>query len=246
VCSSDLARVRCFPLVAITNLEPAVLLTFDNVLNAEELAQLDKDVRAEDFEDGRKTAGWHARLVKNNTQMTATNERTERALKIIRHAIERHSDFARAFRPRAIRPILISRYTEGHSYGAHVDDPFMGRPGAIRTDLAMTLFLSDTASYEGGALLLESTFGQQRVKLGRGSMVVYPATTLHQVEAISSGVRLVAVAWAQSIIRDPVHREMIWDLDNARRQMFDKDGKTPAFDLISKTHANLLRMWSEL
>lgn len=222
-----------------------MLLTFENMLTAEELAQLDEDVRPEDFEDGGKTAGWHARLVKNNTQMTAVNERTERAIKTVRQAIERHGDFTRAVRPRAIRPILMSRYTEGHNYGSHVDDPFMGRPNAIRTDLAMTLFLSDAASYEGGALLLESTFGQQRIKLERGSMVVYPATTLHQVEAVSTGVRLAAVAWAQSVIRDPVHREMIWDLDNARREMFEKDGKTPAFDLISKTHANLLRLWAE-
>lgn len=222
-----------------------MLLTFENVLNAEELKQLDEDIQTEDFADGRKTAGWHAGLVKNNTQMSVVNERTERAVKTVRQAIERHADFSRAFRPRAIRPILVSRYTEGHNYGTHVDDPFMGRPNAIRTDLAMTLFLSDAESYEGGALLMESTFGQQRIKLDRGSMVVYPATTLHQVEPVASGVRLAAVAWAQSIIRDPVHREMIWDLDNARRQIFEKDGKTPAFDLITKTHANLLRMWAE-
>jgi PKHD-type hydroxylase len=222
-----------------------VLLTFENVLNAEELKQLDEDIQTEDFADGRKTAGWHAGLVKNNTQMSVVNERTERAVKTVRQAIERHADFSRAFRLRAIRPILVSRYTEGHNYGTHVDDPFMGRPNAIRTDLAMTLFLSDTESYEGGALLMESTFGQQRIKLDRGSMVVYPATTLHQVEPVTSGVRLAAVAWAQSIIRDPAHREMIWDLDNARRQIFEKDGKTPAFDLITKTHANLMRMWAE-
>ena len=110
----------------------------------------------------------------------------------------------------------------------------------------MTLFLSDPATYEGGELVIESTFGTRSFKLAAGAMVVYPSTTLHRVEPLSSGIRLAAVSWAQCVVADPFKREIIYDLDNARRGVFKVQGKTAEFDLISKSHANLMRMWADL
>jgi PKHD-type hydroxylase len=223
-----------------------MILTFENVLDARQIAEVLGNLVPDDFVDGSKTAGWHARLVKNNKQLGPASERTTAVRRTLQSAIEQNSEFMRAFRPTKMRPVLVSRYETGMSYGSHVDDAFMGKGSQSRTDLAMTLFLSDPTSYEGGALVIESTYGERRFKLPIGTMVAYPATTLHRVEEVTEGVRLAAVTWAQSVIRDPVQREMLYDLDNARRAIFEKDGKSHAFDLLAKTHANLLRMWSDL
>ena len=62
---------------------------------------------------------------------------------------------------------------------------------------------------------------------------------------MTRGARLAAVGWARSFIRDPARRELLFDLDTARRQLFARDGKSAEFDLVSKSLANLLRMWVE-
>jgi PKHD-type hydroxylase len=115
----------------------------------------------------------------------------------------------------------------------------------MRTDVAFTLFLSDPASYEGGELVIESAAGEDAVKLSAGSLVAYPATSLHHVNEVARGARLAAVGWAKSLVRDAARRELLFDLDTARRQMFARSGKSPEFDLVSKSFANLLRMWVE-
>jgi PKHD-type hydroxylase len=224
----------------------AVILTFDNVLSSDEAAYVEASLSPDDFIDGTRTAGWHARLVKHNTQLQVDDERTQAVVKLIHDKILKHADYRRAFQPKLTRQPLISRYEPGMSYGAHVDDAFMGSNPIVRADIAMTLFLSDPASYDGGELVIESTFGTRAVKLAAGAMVVYPATTLHRVEPVTRGIRLAAVSWGQSLIPDPIKREILYDLDNARRALFDREGKTPEFDLISKSLANLLRLWSDL
>jgi PKHD-type hydroxylase len=75
--------------------------------------------------------------------------------------------------------------------------------------------------------------------------VLYPATSLHQVTPVTGGVRLVAVTWIQSLIRDPGQREILFDLDTARRTLFAREGKSREFDLMSKSLTNLLRLWAE-
>jgi PKHD-type hydroxylase len=150
--------------------------------------------------------------------------------------------------PRRLRPILFARYGEGRAYGAHVDDALMGLDdlaGPVRTDLAVTVFLAAADADDGGELVIESTAGEQAFKLGAGDAIAYPATTLHRVEPVTRGVRLVAVTWVQSLVRDPAAREVLFDLDAARRAVFEREGKGPAFDLVAKSHANLLRRWAE-
>ncbi len=127
-------------------------------------------------------------------------------------------------------------------YGSHVDDALMN---GMRTDVAFTLFLSDPDSYAGGELVIESAAGEDAIKLPPGALVAYPATSLHRVNEVTHGVRLAAVGWAKSLIRDAARRELLFDLDTARRRMFAQSGKSAEFDLISKSFANLLRMWAE-
>jgi PKHD-type hydroxylase len=145
-------------------------------------------------------------------------------------------------RPKALSPLLFSRYDPDMHYGSHVDDALMD---GMRTDVSFTLFLSAPESYDGGELVIESAAGEDAVKLSAGALVAYPSTSLHHVAAVTRGVRLAAVGWARSFIRDAARRELLFDLDTARSALFARDGKTAEFDLIAKSTANLLRMWAE-
>nr|WP_223287248.1 Fe2+-dependent dioxygenase [Halomonas elongata] len=116
----------------------------------------------------------------------------------------------------------------------------------MRTDLSFTLFLEEPEHYEGGELLIDNTAGEQTYKLPAGALVLYPSSTLHRVEPVTEGRRLAAVGWVQSQVRDPQQREILFDLDTTRRQIFEQSGKTRHFDLISKSLTNLLRMWADI
>lgn len=199
------------------------------------------------FKDGRETAGWHARTVKNNQQADGRDPEVSALREELTQALNRHPLFQMAVRPARMKPLMFSRYDVGMSYGNHVDDAVMGSPGgALRTDVSYTLFLGDPATYDGGELLIESTAGEQTFKLPAGSLVLYPSSTLHRVEEVTRGERLAAVGWAQSQVRNPGQREVLFDLDTTRRQLFEANGNTDAFKTLSKSYANLLRMWVEV
>ena len=212
-----------------------------NVLSPEEVALVRETLAQATFEDGRLTAGFAARLVKENLQ-AANDRKTETVRKLVETRIREHEVFALAVRPKAFTTIMFSAYEPGMHYGSHVDDALMQ---GMRTDVSFTLFLSDPASYEGGELVIESAAGEDAVKLAPGSLVAYPATTLHRVNDVTHGARLAAVGWARSFIRDPARRELLFDLDTARRRLFAREGKSNEFDLIAKCFANLMRIWVE-
>jgi PKHD-type hydroxylase len=212
-----------------------------NVLSADEIGLVRETLAGATFEDGRETAGFAARLVKNNRQ--ATNDRTiETVRKLVEERILGHEVFAMAVRPKALTSVMFSAYEPGMHYGSHVDDALMQ---GMRTDVSFTLFLSDPDSYDGGELVIESASGEDAVKLAAGSLLAYPSTTLHHVAPVTRGTRLAAVGWARSYVRDAARREILFDLDTARRQLFAREGKSAEYDLVSKSLANLMRMWVE-
>ncbi len=193
------------------------------------------------FVDGRATAGWHARAVKHNLQARRGGI-VDAALTTIERALLEHEVFVAAARPKAILRLLISRYEPGMSYGSHVDDALMG---GVRTDLSFTLFLADPESYQGGALVIDDAWGEREVRLPAGELFLYPSTTLHRVAPVEGGVRLAAVGWVRSFVRDPGRREILFDLETALRAVHARDGKSPLFDTLAKTRTNLLRLWAE-
>jgi len=215
-------------------------IVIGNVLSADEIALVRETLAQTAFEDGRETAGFAARLVKNNRQATGRSTDTIRAL--VTERILANDVFEMAVRPKTLASVMFSSYAHGMHYGSHVDDALMQ---GLRTDVSFTLFLSEPESYDGGELVIESASSDDAVKLAPGSLVAYPSNTLHHVAPVTRGVRLAAVGWARSYIRDPARREMLFDLDTARRQMFANGGKSVEYDLVSKSLANLLRMWVE-
>lgn len=220
-----------------------MILCIQSVLDTAALDQARAALAAARFADGAATAGWHARLVKANAQADAADPRTAAARALVLDRLKASALFQMAVRPRRMGPLLFSRYEAGMAYGTHVDDAIMGE---ARADVSFTLFLAAPEDYEGGALVVETTAGEQSFKLPAGALVLYPSTTLHRVEPVTRGVRLAAAGWAQSLVRRPDRRELLFDLDTARAALFRGHGKTPEFDLISKSLANLLRDWAEL
>jgi PKHD-type hydroxylase len=193
------------------------------------------------FVDGKTTAGWSARLVKSNLQA-----RPDAAVDALRELVEarllEHAVFALATRPKAMIGPLFSRYQPGHEYGTHVDDALIA---GQRTDISFTLFLSDPATYEGGELVIDTPSGQEAFKLAAGSAVTYPATALHRVAPVTRGERLAAAGWVRSYLRDAAKRELLFDLETARRRLFEREGKTEEADLLAKCAANLMRLWCD-
>ncbi|HAA31299.1 MAG TPA: Fe2+-dependent dioxygenase [Cyanobacteria bacterium UBA8553] len=222
-----------------------MIFAIDNVLTLEELQILVDSLEQADFVDGKTTAGWYAKLVKNNMQLQREATYANDLRELVKTALKRNVLFQSAVQPKIIHSMLFSRYEKGMSYGRHVDNALMGNQEFLRSDVSFTLFLSVPSTYEGGELVIEYSDGDRTYKLEAGSMIVYPSSTLHQVEPVIEGVRLAAVGWVQSLVRDPNDREILFDLDTARRSIFAKEGKTIEFDLISKSYANLLRKWAE-
>ena len=223
-----------------------MILSIAKVLTPEELNRITERLDVTDFVDGKTTAGWHARVVKHNTQLTNQATYAQDLKDLVKKALWRNQLFQIAVQPKVIHSMLFSRYETGMSYGRHVDNALMGNQNKWRSDVSLTVFLSTPSTYGGGELILETIEGEQTVKLEAGDAIVYPSSFLHRVEPVTEGVRLVAVAWVQSLVRDLNEREILFDLDTARRAIFHKDGKTTEFDLISKSYSNLLRKWADI
>lgn len=221
-----------------------MIFTIPNLLTSEELDSLTQTLGQAEFVDGKLTAGWHAKLVKHNQQLKSGKIYSQKLQRVVIEALRHNPLFQTAIRPRHIHSLLFSRYGVGMSYGRHTDNALMGA-NYLRSDVSFTLFLNSPDQYEGGELVIEGAASEQSYKLEKGSVITYPSTTLHRINPVTQGTRLVAVGWVQSLVRDASKREILFDLETTRRAMFAQSGKTAEFDLLSKSVANLLRMWAE-
>lgn len=220
-----------------------MLVLLQEVLPPEDIARLRKGLARLHWQDGGKTAGAAAKAVKTNEQ--AKQDESERALaRFVHDALARHAVFTASAMPSRPLKLLFSRYRGGMAYGLHNDDALMGEgERRIRTDFAVTLFLADPQSYEGGALILDGPAGEQRIKLAAGDACVYSAGALHRVEPVASGERLAALAWGQSLIRDAGARDILFDLAQARWAL--PPGASAAALRLDQVQANLIRRWAD-
>lgn len=223
-----------------------MILNVPNVLSPDKLAEILAIKETLAFVDGKATAGWHARLVKENRQ-AAASDALAAAQKLVIEAVSAHPLIRSHALPQRISPPLIASYKGGEAYGLHVDEAIMGAgPGALRTDISVTVFLVNPETYEGGELEVQTPAGSVTAKFKAGDAALYPSTTLHRVRPVTSGERVVAVSWIQSLVRNAEQREILYDLDRTRRIVFEARGKTEVFDTLSKTYSNLQRMWTEI
>jgi PKHD-type hydroxylase len=227
-----------------------MLVCVPNVLDAAQLVSVRErlDRANEAWVDGRVTAGYQGAPVKFNQQVDERSAVAVACQRIVVSALERNPIFISAVLPNVIYPPMFNRYGEGMKFGAHVDGsvrlhPHDGRK--LRTDVSATLFLTNPDEYDGGELQVEDTYGRHSIKLGAGDMVVYPATSLHQVSPITRGVRTSCFFWVQSLIRDDSQRALLHDMDNAIQRLNQTNADEIARRSLIGCYHNLIRQWSE-
>jgi PKHD-type hydroxylase len=160
--------------------------------------------------------------------------------------------FIAAAIPQQIFPPLFNRYeaSNGHHFGIHVDNAVRGDRLTglrIRTDLSVTLFLSEPGDYDGGELIIEGFYGSHEIKLPAGHLVLYPASSLHMVTPVTRGMRVASFFWLQSMIRDSHARSLIFDLDTAIQALVERLGRDdPETVKLTGIYHNLIRYWAEV
>ncbi len=215
-------------------LEPAAVKTLLSMAETGEMA------------DGHLTTGELLKSAKKNLQLQPTNEQKQQIGAIITKAIERNSDFKNFALPKRVLPPMISRYEPGMEYGSHIDNPIMGGTDHVRTDLSMTVFLSPPDSYDGGELAMETPWGEQEIKLLPGDAVVYATILRHRVKPVTRGARIAILTWMQSFVGDPLKREILHDLDIARRAVMAKDPDSEEYKRLLSASSSLFKMWAEV
>jgi PKHD-type hydroxylase len=215
------------------------------VLAPEDLAKVRSELESAAWKPGKRTAGAAARGVKENLQADRADPRVQALERFVAEALRRHPLFEIAARPARLTRIMFSRYEPGMTYGAHTDDALMGAgDDKLRTDLSFTLFLSERASYDGGALVVESALGEQAVALEAGDAILYPSGSIHHVAPVTRGARIAAVGWIESFVADAGAREILFDLSVARARLAEKGAEREELLLLDKSISNLLRMWA--
>ncbi len=216
------------------------------ILNDAALQQIHFLLHQADFSDGRATATEAARTVKKNLQVPIENQNVLPSIQqLLGQTLMQYPFFHTAFFPTRLYPFLISKYEPGMAYGWHVDSPIMGNP-PVRTDLAMTLFLSNPAAYDGGELVIRGGQGEQTYKPAAGDAVVYPCRYVHCVTEVTKGVRLAAVSWIQSAVRSAEHRAVLLNLKQVHERLSQRDPNSEEANQLLQTWSNLLRMWAEI
>ena len=225
-----------------------MLLKIPGVLTPEQVAHFRARLDSASWIDGNVTSGYQSAKAKNNEQLPDTSAESRELGEAILVALSRTPLFMSAALPKQVFPPLFNRYRPGMTFGNHVDSAIRshGPTGVrIRTDISATLFLSAPGEYDGGELLVEDTYGVQGVKLDAGSMVLYPATSVHRVEPVTRGVRVASFFWIQSLVREDAQRALLFDLDMAIIRLTTEGKDEPALVSLTGVYNNLLRMWGQ-
>jgi len=226
-----------------------MLLTIPDVLSAAELSHARKILDEAEWVDGKVTAGYQSAKTKDNMQIPEGHPAAAQLGKMIVTALGNNPLFVSAALPLQIFPPLFNRYSGGQSFGTHVDNSIRqvsGTPHRIRTDISATLFFAAPEEYDGGELCVEDTYGLKKVKLPAGHMVLYPATSLHQVRPVTRGARISSFFWIQSMVRDDGRRSILLDLDLGIQRLNRETPNHPAAVQFTGVYHNLLRQWAEL
>ncbi|HYH86088.1 MAG TPA: Fe2+-dependent dioxygenase [Pyrinomonadaceae bacterium] len=226
-----------------------MLLQIPDVLTEEQVAECRKALEHAEWVDGRVTAGHQSARAKDNMQLPEDHAAARQLADLILAALERNQLFMAAALPLKVFPPLFNRYEGGQSFGNHVDNAVRqvtGTPHRVRTDLSATLFLSRPDEYDGGELLVEDTYGVHSVKLRAGHLILYPASSLHNVRPVTRGARLASFFWIQSMVRDDGERTLLFDLDTAIQRLGLDAPEHPSVVQLTSVYHNLLRRWADV
>jgi PKHD-type hydroxylase len=224
-----------------------MLLHIPEIFNPSQVETLRNALQSGPWVDGAASAGPLAAEAKHNLQFSTEAEEYPSLAKTIAAALERHPLFLSAALPQFILPFMFNRYTGGGNYSDHIDNAIQTDRNSgqrLRTDISVTVFLSDPESYEGGDLIIEDTYGAHEVKLPAGDAIIYPSSSLHRVEPVTSGERIAAFSWVQSLVPDAWQRNMLFNLDMTLIKLRSQVGNSEEIVALTGHYHNLLRQWS--
>ena len=237
-----------------------MLLRIPQVITPDELAQIRQLILDADWADGRITAGSQSGSVKKNLQLPEDLPAAQQARHLVSVALARNPMFVTGALPKSVYPPLFNRYGGGadtNHFGNHIDNAVRTHAATarhVRTDISCTLFLADPASYDGGELVVQDTYGEQRIKFDAGDLVMYPGTSVHRVEPVTRGERLACFFWIESMVRADAQRRLLYDMDMAITSLRQKNmaqstpGSAESSEVVTLTgcYHNLLRMWADV
>jgi PKHD-type hydroxylase len=169
----------------------------------------------------------------------------QKSSQLLLQAFGRSEEFREFAFPTLIAPPLLTRYQPGMHYGAHADSAFIQlQGGMLRSDLSCTIFLNEPEAYEGGSLHIQLGDAEMQFKLPPGYAIIYPSDTLHQVDPVTKGERLVAITFIQSRISDPFRRNLLFNL-NEVAALEGLQMKPENFSRLQLVQNQLLRYWGD-
>ena len=225
-----------------------MLIKIPGVLSKQQVAHVKTALLAADWADGNITAGYQSAKAKHNLQLPDNTREARELGDFILAALAQSNTFMSAALPLKIFPPLFNCYQGGHSFGTHVDNAIRQVPGTpvkVRTDVSMTLFISEPEEYDGGELVIEDTYGAHKVKLAAGDMVLYPSTSLHRVTPVTRGRRLASFFWLQSMVSSDENRTLLFDMDMAIQGLRSKVDDSAEIVQLTGVYHNLIRQWAQ-
>jgi PKHD-type hydroxylase len=226
-----------------------MMLAVPDLLDKAGVARIRSIIDAADWVDGNVTSGHQSALAKRNMQLPEESAAAKEAGRLVLEALGRSALFIAAALPLKIFPPLFNRYQGGEAFGTHIDNAVRIHRGSefrVRSDLSATLFLEDPDAYEGGELVVDGNFGVNAVKLPAGQLLLYPASSLHRVEPVTSGTRAASFFWIQSMVRDDAARTILFDLDRSIQSLAAERGQgDPEIIRLTGVYHNLLRRWAD-
>ena len=224
-----------------------MLTHIKGILDQNQLATARKLIAAGKFSDGSSSAGMAARRVKHNEELILNQTHMSDLNNLVMNSLVNHPVYRSAALPLRIAAPYYAHYTKGMSYGEHVDDPIMGQGSELyRSDISITIFLNSPDDYDGGELVIQTSFGEQQIKLPAGDTILYPSSSTHRVAEVSRGERLVAVSWVQSLVQEPEKRALLHDMNQARETLLRDKPDADETRQVNQSYINLVRMWSDI
>ena len=226
-----------------------MLLHIPGIFTTDEATRIREALEQAEWVDGKVTAGYQSAKAKNNQQLAEGDPLARENSTAMLQRLWNNPLFVSAVLPNKVYPPLFNRYSGGGAFGYHIDNAvraIKGSPEQVRTDVSATLFFSEPESYDGGDLVIQDTYGEHRVKLAAGDLVVYPASSLHQVEPVTRGARLASFFWIQSMIREDSQRALLFEMDQSIQSLARDVADHPALVRLTGNYHNLLRRWAEV
>ena len=226
-----------------------MLLHIPGVFDHEEVTRIRAALEQAQWDDGKVTAGHQSAKAKHNLQLPQDHPLAREIAEAMLQRLWQNPLFMSAALPHKVFPPLFNCYTAGGSFDFHIDNAIRQVKGSaerVRTDLSSTLFFSDPDDYDGGELVIQDTYGTQRVKFPAGDLVLYPGTSLHKVEAVTRGTRLASFFWTQSLVREDSQRTLLFEMDQAIQRLSADVPDHPSLITLTGNSHNLLRRWAEV